>query len=568
MASSTTEAEALNAVLNLTEMIQERSFTSMATFFDDLFGAYSSNFNKDKEVAPDSIESTYTGMHINTKYEENDFLKMVDEFRNGNRIHAKYALQILRDSIALFEKYPNVRECAVKSPPGNCILVGDLHGSFKDLYYLIKKYGPPGRNHSFVFNGDFVDRGEHQVEVLLTLLYAHLMHPDRVFLNRGNHEDLSINLSKHFDPNYKQDVDQKYGVYAMAVFNQSQRLFRRLPVATIVENSIGLRVFVTHGGLSNRLNLDFIRSSQFNRFGFASVSVKSDQDAETRRTAEQFSDLLWSDPITSKGNKSGFLNGCMPNKQRGAGYLFGADVSEAFCKAGRFTMVVRSHEVRDEGFTQDHTHCGTIFSSSQYCGGSNKAAVLIIDPNQSGITAHKFKTNHLSKDNHESQKKLLLHGFKAYLDRESVEIYHLLRAEDPSKTGWISLSKWSNILSSYIEQREGLYISPAHLMALKDYLCPCDEIKAEVQYTAMFSRLFRHRESSGLFEFLGVVFNLIDVDKNGTISEAEARRAIELMNQKMGTKYGTEFISSMDSNRDGVIDIKEFQTGFSKAFSL
>lgn len=130
------------------------------------------------------MESSYSGLHLNTNYEASDFYKLVEEFRNGNVIHAKYALQILEDSTKLFENYPNVRECDMSTHSLNCVVVGDLHGSFKDLYYIIQKYDIPGKSHYFVFNGDFVDRGPQQIEVLLTLLYANLLYPNRVFLNR------------------------------------------------------------------------------------------------------------------------------------------------------------------------------------------------------------------------------------------------------------------------------------------------------------------------------------------------------------------------------------------------
>jgi hypothetical protein len=557
-----TEAQALDAVLNLTEMVQEQSFTSMATFFDDLFTAYSKNFTA--ETVPDSIESTYTGVHLNQAYEENDFEKMITSFKNGNILHAKYAVQILRDAISAFEKYPNVPECRLNT--SSCIVVGDLHGSFKDLYYLIQRYGTPGKLNRFVFNGDFVDRGPQQIEVLLTLLYAHLMYPTKVYLNRGNHEDLSINLSKHFNPNFKSDVDNKYGKFSLAIFNNSQRLFRRLPVATIVENNAGYRAFVTHGGLSNRVDLNYIKSKQFNRSLFPSVSVKSDQDPVTKRMAEQFSDLIWSDPIKSTMFKA--KTGCYPNDARGAGFFFANDVSESFCKKNGFNMVIRSHEVRDEGFSQDHSHCCTVFSSSFYAGGSNKAAVVVLEPNKSGLQTHKFKTNHLSSDAYESLRVQLLKGFKSYLNRESGELYPLLNEQDKNNEGWLSYDKWSTILSKYVKTREGVLITPAHFLALKDYLCPCDEVKRRAQYSAMFKSLFKRRESKSLFEFLGVVFNLIDIDKNGKISAHEARRAIELLNAKMGTQYGTEFISRMDTNGDGVIDIHEFKTGFARAFNL
>ena len=547
------EIQALNSLLGLIEMAQERSFTSMTTFFDDLFSVYSSQFNK--EIKPTNVEASYTGIHLNKVYEESDFLKMVEEFKRGNKLHAKYVLQILTDSIRAFEKYPNIRECIDSA----IVVVGDLHGSFRDLNYIIERFGIPGKNRSFVFNGDFVDRGSKQIEVLLTLLYAHLLYPNNVFLNRGNHEDLSINLSKHFDPNFKQDVDRKFEQYSLTVFNQSQRLFRRLPVATIVDSGTGVRAFVTHGGISNRFSMSFTNSANFNRFQFASVSVKESQKGDDRRAAEIFSDLIWSDPSRS--------NGCRPNKQRGAGYLFGPDISSQFCSKYGFTSVIRSHEVRDEGFSQDHPNCVTIFSSSLYCGGSNNAAVILINANQPGLDVHKFQTQQ-SSSGYERQRKYLLIGFKNYLDREANDLYRFFRTEDPNKTGYVSVNKMTKILSTYIQQKEGIQIDPENFYILKDYLCPCNEANGSAQYTAMFKRLYKNSESANLFEFLGLVFNLIDLDGNGTISANEASRAIKLMNSKLNTNYSDDFISNMDTNNDGVIDIKEFQSGFAKAYNL
>jgi serine/threonine-protein phosphatase 5 len=81
-----------------------------------------------------------------------------------------------------------------------------------------------------------VDRGSQQCEVLLTLLFAFLLFPNRVFLNRGNHEDLSLNLSNHFAPNFNSDCSKKFGQYGNEFFKQSQELFRYLPIATFVTN--------------------------------------------------------------------------------------------------------------------------------------------------------------------------------------------------------------------------------------------------------------------------------------------------------------------------------------------
>lgn len=44
---------------------------------------------------------------------------------------------------------------------------GDLHGQLRDLLMFFHAFGLPAKTGtSFVFNGDFVDRGAHQLEAL------------------------------------------------------------------------------------------------------------------------------------------------------------------------------------------------------------------------------------------------------------------------------------------------------------------------------------------------------------------------------------------------------------------
>eukprot|EP00971_Amphidinium_carterae_P002560 51053-Amphidinium_carterae.1 len=52
--------------------------------------------------------------------------------------------------------------------------------------------GPSQVSNPYLFNGDFVDRGEQSLEVALILLGLAAANPCAVRLNRGNHEDRSF----------------------------------------------------------------------------------------------------------------------------------------------------------------------------------------------------------------------------------------------------------------------------------------------------------------------------------------------------------------------------------------
>ncbi|CAF0811728.1 unnamed protein product [Brachionus calyciflorus] len=557
--SSQQETIALNALVELNEMVQETSYASMSKFFDQLFAVYSAKFKS--AIRPDSIEPSYTGIHLSKNYEVGDFSKMIESFRNNQKIHPKYASQILEDSIQLFEKLPNVRECNLRQSDPNSsgiIIVGDLHGSFKDLYYIISKYGIPGHKYNFVFNGDFVDRGPQQCEVLLTLLYAFLLNPNKVFLNRGNHEDLSINLSPHFNPNYKKDTELKFDRYGLYVFNQSQRLFRRLPLATIIENNNGLRYFVTHGGLSDRIDLEFIQSPSFNRFQFANVNVNYRDDAQRIKMAEQLSDMLWSDPTNSS-------KGCKKNTHRGIGALFGPDVSQNFCARYGFNGLIRSHEVRTNGVTQDHEYCYTVFSSSYYCGGSNQAAVLILGANETNLKMKSFEIRPFGEDQIEREKNRLIRGFKKFLQNEKSQLLVKFQQVDYNSSGYINIDSWARIICDHVRVRTGIIIDPSHIITLKDYLCPC----YDANYTAEYSSMFKNAEpQQEQIEFLKLLFNLIDSNGSGSISKDEAEQAVNMINKTFSTNYTSAFITHMDANRDGKVDLREFYQSFLKAYNL
>jgi diadenosine tetraphosphatase ApaH/serine/threonine PP2A family protein phosphatase len=70
-------------------------------------------------------------------------------------------------------------------------------------------------------------------------------------------------------------------------------------------------------------------------------------------------DLLWSDPEETDGFQI---------SPRGAGYVFGKDVSEEFCFKNKLNMIARAHQCIPTGFAWKHNDkvC-TIFSAPNYC---------------------------------------------------------------------------------------------------------------------------------------------------------------------------------------------------------
>ena len=82
-------------------------------------------------------------------------------------------------------------------------------------------------------------------------------------------------------------------------------------------------------------------------------------------------DLMWADPQPTLGRSQ---------SKRGVGLQFGPDVTRAFLARNELEYVVRSHEVKNEGYEVMHDgKCITVFSAPNYCDTmGNKGAFINI----------------------------------------------------------------------------------------------------------------------------------------------------------------------------------------------
>lgn len=269
---------------------------------------------------------------------------MLEEFKAQRTIHRRFAFEIILKAQELFKALPSLVDIPV-AQDAHITVCGDVHGQFFDLLRIWELNGAPSPSNPYLFNGDFVDRGSFSVEVILALLAYKVLHPECMWLTRGNHEAKSMNKIYGFDG----EVRAKYSVTMNEVFRET---FCWLPLAYV----LGGKVMVVHGGLFSRdgVTLDDIRA--IDRF---------------REPPEEglMCELLWSDPSPIKGRT--------PSK-RGVGCCFGPDVTQAFLEANGLELVVRSHEVKEEGYEVEHGgRLITVFSAPNYCDQmGNKGAFI------------------------------------------------------------------------------------------------------------------------------------------------------------------------------------------------
>ena len=226
-------------------------------------------------------------------------------------------------------------------------VVGDIHGQFYDLLKIFEINGYPSEDNPYLFNGDFVDRGVFGVECIVTLIAFKILYPKHFFMARGNHEDISINYRYGF----RNEAIDKYEGDG-SVFDCFSELFKFLPLGHVLNKE----VLVIHGGLFSKDGVTIDELKKIDRF--RNVPLKG-----------LMADLLWSDPMEQ--------NGKIPS-MRGAGVNFGPDVTEKFLKENNLKLLVRSHQVRMEGYQiEPGGKVITVFSAPNYCDRQgNKGAII------------------------------------------------------------------------------------------------------------------------------------------------------------------------------------------------
>lgn len=284
-----------------------------------------------------------------------------EHFKREGKLTQIQVLKIIKMATKIFESESNLLH--IPSPVNVC---GDVHGQFYDLCKLFEICGDPDKT-SFLFLGDYVDRGSYSLEVLLLLYSMKINHPKTFTLLRGNHE--TKQMTQHFT--FKSECLVKYSI---DVYHESLKSFCALPIAAIMNKQF----FCVHGGISK--DIKYISDvDKINRFQVDFPSHGA------------FCDLMWSDPSNEFDNEPYGINNKVKdfseNYERGCSYMYSYNAVCQFLERNNLLSVIRAHQAQDKGYrmykktpTQQFPSVISLFSAPNYCGTyGNKAAVLKYD---------------------------------------------------------------------------------------------------------------------------------------------------------------------------------------------
>ncbi|KAK3326072.1 serine/threonine-protein phosphatase PP1 isozyme 4-like protein [Apodospora peruviana] len=224
-------------------------------------------------------------------------------------------------------------------------VVGDLHGQYYDLLRIFEYGGfPPEAN--YLFLGNYVNHGKQSIETICLILAFKIKYPENFFPLRGNHDCASMTRKYGFYDECK----RRYNLPLWKCFTDT---FNCMPVASIIDE----KVFCMHGGLSPDLN----SFEQIRRI------LRPTEIPETGL----FCDLLWSDPDRD-------ITSWIPNDDRGISFAFGPDVVSHFLEKQDMDLIVRGHEVVENGWeVSDDQKLVTVWGAPDFKGAYNNSAAIL-----------------------------------------------------------------------------------------------------------------------------------------------------------------------------------------------
>ncbi|RLN98460.1 hypothetical protein BBJ28_00019451 [Nothophytophthora sp. Chile5] len=285
------------------------------------------------------------------------------------------------------------REARCLSLASPVYVFGDVHGNWTDLQFFAEHMWRLGLELTagrFLFLGDYVDRGSASLECTAYLFAHKLLHPDKLFLLRGNHETRAVNgLEAVYGTGcLLAQCKARFGAdEGVVVWHQLNHAFDRLPVAAVINDD----VFCVHGGIPRP-----VEGSESSLEAVAKLPAAVPLDSldpsyfDGEPQLSMIADMIWGDPVRNEEDSGGAdgwrldPRGFGKSPRGGVAVCFGSRAVDKFLGQHGFSRILRAHEAAREGLSfSSAARVVTVFSTSKDHGlGDDASCGCVLVDNQ------------------------------------------------------------------------------------------------------------------------------------------------------------------------------------------
>ncbi|KAG7393537.1 hypothetical protein PHYPSEUDO_007374 [Phytophthora pseudosyringae] len=280
--------------------------------------------------------------------------------------------------------------------PSPVYVFGDVHGNWTDLRFFAEHIWPLGLEltaGSFLFLGDYVDRGSSSLECTAYLFAHKLLYPGKIFLLRGNHETRAVNgLEAHYGSGcLLAQCKTRFGASeGGVVWHQLNNAFDRLPVAAVIDND----VFCVHGGIPRPIeDSEDLLESIAKLPTAASLDTLDTAYYANKPQLTMVAEMIWGDPVRNEealerneraSNWRLDSRGFGKSPRGGVAVRFGSRAIDKFLGQYGFSRILRAHEAAREGLSfSNSARVITVFSTSKDHGlGDDASCGCVLVDNQ------------------------------------------------------------------------------------------------------------------------------------------------------------------------------------------